>query len=55
MAPQPERHQNRIRCKDGGGQLSVIMIIDGSGRVPVSRDMPRPALASHVTNYLYSG
>ena len=55
VAPQPERHQNRIRCKDCGGQLHLIALTDGSGRVLVNRSLPQPALANHVTSYLDSG
>ena len=44
VAPQPERHQNRIRCKDCGGPLSVIMMIDGSGRILMKRPLPNHAL-----------
>lgn len=50
VAPQPERHQNRIRCQDCGGQLSVIMIINGSGRILMKRPLP-----DHALTYADSG
>ena len=50
VAPQPERHQNRIRCKVCGGQLSVIMMIDGSGRILMKRPLP-----DHALTYADSG
>ena len=49
VAPQPERHQNRIRCNDCGGQLSVLMILNADGRI-ICRVLP-----DHVTPYLDSG
>ena len=56
VAPQPERYEpKRPPCPHCGGQLHLIAITDGSGRVLVSRDVLRPTLASHATNYLDSG
>ena len=56
VVPQPERYEpKRPPCPHCGGQLHLIAITDGSGRVLVSRDVPRPTLASHATNYLDSG
>ena len=56
VAPQPDRFVSKHPpCEHCGGQLHLIAITDGSGRVLVSRDVPRPALASHATNYLDSG
>lgn len=40
VAPQPERHQNRIRCKDCGGALSVTMIVNADGRILMKRSLP---------------
>ena len=56
VAPQPDRFScKRPPCGHCGGQLHLIAIIDDSGRVLVSRDLPPPALPSHATNYLDSG
>ncbi len=56
VAPQPDRFvSKRPPCEHCSGQLHLIAITDGNGRVLVSRDVPRPALASHATNYLDSG
>lgn len=50
VAPQPERHQSRIRCKDCGGQLNVIMIINAHGRI-----LMRRPLADHALTYFDTG
>ena len=56
VAPQPDRFvSKRPPCEHCGGQLHLIAITDGNGRVLVSRDLPRPVLANHATNYLDSG
>jgi len=49
VAPQPERHQNRIRCKDCGGELCVIAMTYAGGRV-ICRMLP-----DHATSFLDSG
>ena len=49
FAAQPARHQNRIRCKDCGGQLSVLLIVNADDRI-ICRVLP-----DHVTPYLDSG
>ena len=45
VAPPPERHSRRIRCKDCGGPLSATRIIDAAGRILMSRPLPNHALA----------
>ena len=40
VAPQPTRHETRIRCKDCGGALSVILILNFDGRVLMKRRLP---------------
>ena len=49
VAPQPERHQNRIRCKDCGGVLRVIGMTNAEGRIICC------VLPDHATQYLDSG
>ena len=49
VAPQPERHQSRIRCKDCGGALRVIAMTDAAGHI-ICRVLP-----DHATQYLDSG
>jgi len=49
VAPQPDRHQNRIRCKDCGGELRVIWMTNAAGRI-ICR-----VQAHQATNYLDSG
>ena len=44
VAPQPERHQSRIRCKDCGGALSVTAILGVDGRILMRRTLPNHAL-----------
>ena len=56
VAPQPDRYvSKRPPCEHCGGMLHLITITDGSGRILVSRPLPSPALADHVTKYLDSG
>ena len=50
VAPQPSRHETRIRCKDCGGALSVIMILNADGRIVMKRLLP-----DHAQSYLDSG
>ena len=50
VAPQPTRHETRIRCKDCGGSLTVIMILNVDGRVLMKRQLP-----DHAQSYLDSG
>ena len=50
VAPQPSRHETRIRCKDCGGALSVIMILHSDGRVLMERRLP-----DHAQSFLDSG
>ncbi len=45
VAPQPKRHQSQLRCKDCGGSLHVIMIINAQGRVLIKRPLPDHAQA----------
>lgn len=40
VAPQPSRHETRIRCKDCGGALSVIMILNSDGHIVMKRLLP---------------
>lgn len=44
VAPPPERHRNRIRCKDCGGTLSVTTMVAASGSVLWRRPLPDHAL-----------
>ncbi len=56
VAPQPDRFvSKRPPCENCGGQLHLIAITNGTGRVLVSRVLPSPALAEHATNYLDTG
>jgi len=50
VAPQPARHENRIRCKDCGGPLSVTMITRADGRILMRRLRP-----DHALTYADSG
>jgi len=49
IAPQPDRHQSRIRCKDCGGELRVIGMTNAEGRI-ICRVLP-----DHATKFLDSG
>ena len=49
VAPQPDRHQSRIRCKDCGGELRVIGMTNAEGRI-ICRVLP-----DHATKFLDSG
>ena len=59
VAPQPKRHQTRIRCKDCGGSLSVIMILNANGRVVMKRPIvvrvSDAGLPNHAQPFLDSG
>ena len=50
VAPQPSRHETRIRCKDCGGALSVIMILNSDGRIVMKRLLP-----DHAQSFQDSG
>ena len=50
VAPQPERHQNRIRCKDCGGALSVTAILSADGGILMRRILP-----DHLLTYCDTG
>jgi hypothetical protein len=50
VAPQPSRQETRIRCKDCGGILSVITILNTDGRIVMKRLLP-----DHAQSYLGSG
>jgi hypothetical protein len=54
------RHQTRIRCKDCGGALSVMMIVNANGRVlmkrrNVARVSDAGRLPAHAQPFLDSG
>ena len=56
VAPQPDRFVSKCSpCEHCGGELHLIAITDGNGRVLVSRDLPQSALANHGTKFLDSG
>lgn len=59
VAPQPRRHETRIRCKDCGGALSVIMILNANGRVLMTRSIVTrvsdAGLLHHAQPFLDSG
>jgi hypothetical protein len=59
VAPQPSRHETLIRCKDCGGALSVIMILNANGRVvmkrPIVARVSDAGLPNHAQPFLDSG
>ena len=60
VVPPPKRHETRLRCKDCGGALSVIMILNVDGRVlmkrrNVARVSDAGLLPAHAQPFLDSG